>query len=53
MGKYILISIKNNHGYNMQEKGNFENYYIVMDILLDDTIDDSKKKNLLQKILHK
>ncbi len=43
----------NNHGYNMQEKDSFENYYIVMDILLDDTIEESKKKSLLQKILHK
>lgn len=28
----------NNHGFNMQEKGNFENYYTVMDILLKETL---------------
>lgn len=46
-------NIINNHGYNMQEKKNFENYYIVMDILLDNSIEESKKKNLLRKILNK
>lgn len=51
--KDVFKTYINNHGFNMQEKGNFENYYIVMDILLDDSIEESKKKNLLQKILHK
>ena len=40
--KHILDipSITNNHGYNMQEKGNFENHYSVTDIKSDE--DDLK-----------
>ena len=46
----LLNSVLNNHGYNMQEKGNLENYFSVIDILSDvDNKDDIN--DLLHKLM--
>ena len=31
-----LKNLPNNHGYSLQEKGLLENYYIVIDVLIED-----------------
>ena len=39
----------NNHGYNMQEKGNYENYFSIIDILSDEN-NPIEINNLLEKL---
>lgn len=38
----------NNHGYDMQEKGNLENYYTIIDFVLEESI-----KEKLKRLFHK
>ena len=40
----------NNHGYNMQEKGNYENHFSVIDILAKEK-EDEEKESLIKKLL--
>lgn len=41
-----IKTLINNHGYDMQEKGNLENYYTIIDVLLedDDLLDKIRRK---------
>lgn len=45
-----LKNIPNNHGYSLQEKGALENYYTIMDVIIED---EEEKKNLFNKLLKK
>lgn len=31
-----LKNLPNNHGYNLQEKGELENFFTVMDVIIED-----------------
>ena len=41
----------NNHGYNMQEKGNYEHHFSVIDILAKE-LEDEEKEDLIKKLLN-
>ena len=40
----------NNHGYSMQEKGNLENNFSVIDILSDPNSTEEEVNNILEKL---
>ena len=44
-----ISTILNNHGYNMQEKGNLENNFSIIDIVSGENFDE--EDNLLKKLL--
>ena len=41
----------NNHGYNMQEKGNLENNFSIIDILISDKLNIEEKENFIKKLI--
>ena len=40
----------NNHGYSLQEKGSLENFFTVMDVIIED---EEEKEKLLNKLIKK
>ena len=45
-----LKNIPNNHGYSLQEKGALENFFTVMDVIIED---EEEKEKLLNKLMKK
>ena len=45
-----LKNLPNNHGYSLQEKGELENFFTVIDVMLED---DKEKEKLLNKLMKK
>jgi len=45
-----LKNIPNNHGYSLQEKGALENFFTVMDVIIED---EEEKEKLLNKFMKK
>lgn len=45
-----LKNIPNNLGYNLQEKGSLENFFTVMDVIIED---EEEKEKLLNKLIKK
>ena len=43
-----LKNIPNNHGYSLQEKGALENFFTVMDVIIED---EEEKEKLLNKLM--
>ena len=45
-----LKNLPNNHGYDLQEKGALENFFTVMDVIIED---EEEKEKLLNKLMKK
>ena len=46
----LLKNLPNNHGYSLQEKGALENFFTVVDVILED---EEEKERLLNKLINK
>lgn len=43
-------NLPNNHGYSLQEKGALENFFTVVDVIVED---EEEKERLLNKLINK